>query len=63
MEFPSNVQGLRTPEALSIVLRHVQRLLSGQAVAALSVITIFKILVVIFLVVGGLVLPLGYLDL
>lgn len=63
VEFPSNVQGLRTPEALSIVLRHVQRLLSGQAVAALSVITIFEILVVIFFVVGGLVLPLGYLDL
>ncbi|KAG6644702.1 hypothetical protein I3843_08G071400 [Carya illinoinensis] len=35
-ELPSNAQGLCTPEALSIVLRHVQRLLGGQAAAALS---------------------------
>ncbi|XP_041020370.1 ubiquitin-like domain-containing protein CIP73 [Juglans microcarpa x Juglans regia] len=36
VELPSNAQGLRTPEALSIVLRHGQRLLGGQAAAALS---------------------------
>lgn len=35
-ELPSNARGLPTPEALSIVLRHAQRLLSGPAVAALS---------------------------
>ncbi|KAL2895604.1 Ubiquitin-like domain-containing protein CIP73 [Bienertia sinuspersici] len=35
-ELPSNTRGLPTPEALTIVLRHAQRLLSGPAVAALS---------------------------
>lgn len=35
-ELPSTSRGLPTPEALSIVLRHAQRLLSGPAVAALS---------------------------
>ncbi|XP_057516007.1 ubiquitin-like domain-containing protein CIP73 [Amaranthus tricolor] len=32
----SNTRGMPTPEALSIVLRHAERLLSGPAVAALS---------------------------
>ncbi|XP_015884147.1 ubiquitin-like domain-containing protein CIP73 isoform X1 [Ziziphus jujuba] len=36
MDLPSNTQGLHTPEALSIVLRHAERLLSRHAVAALS---------------------------
>ncbi|XP_059459775.1 ubiquitin-like domain-containing protein CIP73 isoform X2 [Corylus avellana] len=36
VELPTNAQGLRTPESLSIVLRHAERLLSGHAVAALS---------------------------
>ncbi|KAF5462187.1 hypothetical protein F2P56_018216 [Juglans regia] len=36
VELPSNAQGMCTPEALSIVLRHGQRLLGGQAAAALS---------------------------
>ncbi|KAI4336722.1 hypothetical protein L6164_015213 [Bauhinia variegata] len=36
VELHSNMQGLPTPEALSIVLRHTERLLSGHAVAALS---------------------------
>uniref|UniRef100_A0A5B6ZUL4 Ubiquitin-like domain-containing protein n=1 Tax=Davidia involucrata TaxID=16924 RepID=A0A5B6ZUL4_DAVIN len=36
VELPSNTRGLPTPEALSIVLRHAQRLLSGYAIAALS---------------------------
>lgn len=40
MDLPSNAQGLHTPEALSIVLRQAERLLSGHAVAALSVITV-----------------------
>uniref|UniRef100_A0A7C9AT43 Ubiquitin-like domain-containing protein n=1 Tax=Opuntia streptacantha TaxID=393608 RepID=A0A7C9AT43_OPUST len=35
-ELPSNARGLPTPEALSTVLRHAQRLLGGHAVAALS---------------------------
>lgn len=35
-ELPSTARGLPTPEALSIVLRHAQRLLSDHAVAALS---------------------------
>ncbi|KAK6939264.1 Ubiquitin-like domain [Dillenia turbinata] len=36
VEFPSNSRGVPTPEALSIVMRHAERLLSGQAVVALS---------------------------
>ncbi|KAI3852249.1 hypothetical protein MKX03_028401 [Papaver bracteatum] len=36
MELPSNARGLRTPEALSIVLRQAQQLLSSHAAAALS---------------------------
>ncbi|KAL2503880.1 Ubiquitin-like superfamily protein [Abeliophyllum distichum] len=35
-ELPSNSRGLPTPEALSIVLRHAQRLLSGPTISALS---------------------------
>jgi len=38
VELPSNSQGLPNLEALSIVLRHAERLLGGQTVAALSVI-------------------------
>ncbi|XVE94459.1 hypothetical protein REPUB_Repub02eG0010500 [Reevesia pubescens] len=33
---PSDVRGLPTPEALSIVMRHAERLLSSHAIAALS---------------------------
>ncbi|KAI3922487.1 hypothetical protein MKX01_006176 [Papaver californicum] len=36
VELPSNARGLRTPEALSIVLRQAQQLLSSHAAAALS---------------------------
>ncbi|XP_044511387.1 ubiquitin-like domain-containing protein CIP73 isoform X2 [Mangifera indica] len=36
VELPSTGRGMPTPEALSIVLRHAQRLLSGQTTAALS---------------------------
>ncbi|XP_031260810.1 ubiquitin-like domain-containing protein CIP73 isoform X1 [Pistacia vera] len=36
VELPSNGRGLPTPEALSIILRHAQRLLSGHTTAALS---------------------------
>lgn len=36
VELPSSAQGLPSPEALSIVLRQAERLLSGHAVAALS---------------------------
>ncbi|XP_034695174.1 ubiquitin-like domain-containing protein CIP73 isoform X2 [Vitis riparia] len=36
VELPSNSRGLPTPEALSIVMRQAERLLSGNAVAALS---------------------------
>ncbi|KAL7244706.1 hypothetical protein ACSBR2_000139 [Camellia fascicularis] len=36
VELPSSARGLSTPEALIIVLRHAQRLLSGHTVAALS---------------------------
>ncbi|PKI55163.1 hypothetical protein CRG98_024454 [Punica granatum] len=36
VELPSSARGLPSPEALGIVLRHAERLLSGQAVAALS---------------------------
>ncbi|GMY28139.1 large proline-rich protein bag6-B-like isoform X1 [Fagus crenata] len=36
VELPSSAQGMPTPEALSIVLHHAERLLSGHAVAALS---------------------------
>ncbi|XP_062098620.1 ubiquitin-like domain-containing protein CIP73 isoform X2 [Humulus lupulus] len=36
VDLPSNAQGLHTPEALSIVLRQAERLLSTHAVAALS---------------------------
>ncbi|KAK4854145.1 hypothetical protein QYF36_019615 [Acer negundo] len=38
-ELPTNGMGLPTPEALSIVLRHAQRLLSGHTIAALSHLT------------------------
>ncbi|KAK3231946.1 hypothetical protein Dsin_003827 [Dipteronia sinensis] len=38
-ELPTNERGLPTPEALSIVLRHAQRLLSGHTIAALSHLT------------------------
>ncbi|KAK6939043.1 Ubiquitin-like domain [Dillenia turbinata] len=36
VELPSNSRGVPTPEALGIVMRHAERLLSSQAVAALS---------------------------
>ncbi|XP_026394043.1 ubiquitin-like domain-containing protein CIP73 isoform X2 [Papaver somniferum] len=36
VELPSNARGLRTPEALGIVLRQAQQLLSSHAAAALS---------------------------
>jgi hypothetical protein len=36
VDLPSNAQGLHTPEALGIVLRQAERLLSTHAVAALS---------------------------
>lgn len=36
VELPSTARGLSTPDALAVVLRHAQRLLSGHAVAALS---------------------------
>ncbi|EXB88236.1 Large proline-rich protein BAG6 [Morus notabilis] len=36
VDLPSNAQGLHTPEALSIVLRQAEQLLSSHAVAALS---------------------------
>ncbi|KAA8528801.1 hypothetical protein F0562_036156 [Nyssa sinensis] len=36
VELPSNTRGLPTPGALSIVLSHAQRLLSGYAIPALS---------------------------
>ncbi|KAI9395509.1 hypothetical protein POPTR_005G247900v4 [Populus trichocarpa] len=36
VELPSNARGLPTPEALSIVLRHAEQLLSGPTTAALS---------------------------
>ncbi|KAJ6406007.1 hypothetical protein OIU84_013883 [Salix udensis] len=36
VELPSNARGYPTPEALSIVLRHAARLLSGPATTALS---------------------------
>lgn len=36
-ELPTTARGLSTPEALAVVLRHAQRLLSGHTVAALSV--------------------------
>ncbi|KAI8561199.1 hypothetical protein RHMOL_Rhmol04G0319500 [Rhododendron molle] len=35
-ELPTTARGLSTPEAMAVVLRHAQRLLSGQTVAALS---------------------------
>ena len=40
MELPSSARELSTPETLIVVLRHAERLLSGHAVAALSVCTI-----------------------
>jgi hypothetical protein len=40
VELPSNARGLPTPEALSIVLRHAEQLLSGPTTAALSVSTL-----------------------
>ncbi|KAF5740922.1 large proline-rich protein BAG6 isoform X2 [Tripterygium wilfordii] len=36
LELPSNGRGLASPESLSIVLRHAQRLLSGPSINALS---------------------------
>ncbi|CAL2232959.1 unnamed protein product [Prunus armeniaca] len=36
VNLPSNAQGMPTPEALGIVLRHAERLLSSHAVSALS---------------------------
>ncbi|XWS25981.1 hypothetical protein CRYUN_Cryun27aG0114300 [Craigia yunnanensis] len=36
VELPSDERGLPTPEALSIVMRHAERLLSSHAIAALS---------------------------
>ncbi|KAK6256961.1 hypothetical protein QUC31_000420 [Theobroma cacao] len=36
VELPSDARGLPTPEALSIVMRHAERLLSSHAIAALS---------------------------
>lgn len=39
VNLPSNAQGLPTPEALGIVLRNAERLLSSHAASALSVIT------------------------
>jgi hypothetical protein len=56
VELPSSAQGMPTPEALSIVLHHAERLLSGHAVAALSVITIFRILKILGLFFGDFVL-------
>lgn len=55
MELPSNAQGLHTPEALNIVLRHAERLLRGPTVAALSVITKIWILSLLVLFGGGIV--------
>lgn len=40
VELPSNARGLPTPEALSIVLRHAEQLLSGPTTTALSVSTL-----------------------
>ena len=40
VELPSSARGLSTPETLIVVLRHAERLLSGHAVAALSVCSI-----------------------
>lgn len=37
VELPSNARGVPTAAALSVVLRHAQRLLGSHAVAALSV--------------------------
>ncbi|OMP03007.1 Ubiquitin [Corchorus capsularis] len=36
VELPSDARGLPTPEALSIVMRHAERLLSSHAIASLS---------------------------
>ncbi|KAJ4830384.1 hypothetical protein Tsubulata_041242 [Turnera subulata] len=36
VELPSNARGLRTPEALSIVMRQAEQLLSGPTITALS---------------------------
>jgi hypothetical protein len=41
VELPSNARGYPTPEALSIVLRHAARLLSGPATTSLSVNNLF----------------------
>lgn len=41
---PANAQGMPTAEALSIVLRNAQQLLSGRAVEAVSVSTEPKII-------------------
>ncbi|PIA39642.1 hypothetical protein AQUCO_02600238v1 [Aquilegia coerulea] len=35
-DFPSNTRGMPTPEALSVILRRAQHLISGHAIAALS---------------------------
>lgn len=42
VELPANSRGVPTPEALSTVLQHAQRLLSGPTISALSVSTLFK---------------------
>lgn len=44
-ELPRNRHGPSTPEALAIVLRNSQRLLSGPAVSSLSVNTFFRQLI------------------
>jgi hypothetical protein len=41
VELPSNARGCPTPEALSIVLHHAARLLSGPATTSLSVNNLF----------------------
>lgn len=48
VDLPANAQGLHTPEALSIVLRQAEQLLSSHTVAALSVICIRSISFCIF---------------
>lgn len=48
VNLPSNAQGMPTPEALGIVLRHAERLLSSHAVSALSVIFLGSLLSLLF---------------
>lgn len=43
IELPTNARGVPTVEALSIVLRHAQRLLNDHAVAALAVCTLMRL--------------------